>query len=252
MSSLLRTATIIFAGLLMLNHGLQAENENPGEQKAYSSSTSLSLLYASGNSQELTLGFDTEQNFRHKKHLIQFKGSVIYSESGGSKKSELFYSHIQYKRDISSQVYVLGFGRAEKNELAGYKYRIALSMGGGYFWKKSEKLSLSSEGALGCNTEKNIEIITNTDVGLSFISLILSNKLKAEITSTSEFVEHLIISFNLKTGNDYRITSMTSLSVNISKYLALKLSHQLKYNHDPVPGFKSTDHYFLSSLVLNL
>lgn len=237
--------------LLLLGHGIRAENNEKEKQKTYSSSTSLSLLYTSGNSQELTLGFDSEQNFRHQKNLVQFKGSVIYSESDGSKKSELFYSHLEYKREVSSKAYILGFGRVEKNELAGYKYRIVLSAGGGYFWKKTEKLTLSSEGALGWNTEKNIEIITDTDVGLSFASLMVSNKLKTNVTSTTEFVEHLILFFNLKTGKDYRISSMASLAVNISKYLALKLSYQLKYNHAPVPGFKNIDNYFLSSLVLN-
>ena len=247
----IKKLTILLITLLLLGHGVRAEENEEEKQKIYSSSTSLSLLYTSGNSQELTLGFDTEQNFRHEKNLIQFKGSVIYSESDGSKKSELFYSHIEYKRDVTSRVYILGFGQAEKNELAGYKYRIALSAGGGYFWIKSEKLTLSSEGALGWNIERNIEKAKNGVNSFSFASLMVSNKLQTDITSTTEFVEHLILIFNLKTSEDYRISSMTSLSVNISKYLALKLSHQLKYNHDPVPGFKSTDNYFLSSLVLN-
>ena len=110
----IKKLTILLITLLLLGHGVRAEENEEEKQKIYSSSTSLSLLYTSGNSQELTLGFDTEQNFRHEKNLIQFKGSVIYSESDGSKKSELFYSHIEYKRCNQPGIYFRIWAGREK------------------------------------------------------------------------------------------------------------------------------------------
>jgi len=75
----------LFLPLIAQNiHAKEEKEEIDKKQKSYSSSTSFSLLMTSGNTQELTLGFDTEQNLKFKNNQIQFKGSVIYSESEGS------------------------------------------------------------------------------------------------------------------------------------------------------------------------
>lgn len=251
MISFQKRTLIITAVLFSLVVCIQAEEGSKDEKKSYSSSTSFSLLMTSGNSQDFSLGLDTEQNLELNKNHIQFKGSIIYSESDGSKDSELYYSHLEYKRTFSSKVYILGFGRIERNVLAGYNYRLALSGGGGYFWIKSEKFELTSEVAIGLSRENNISKNNEPDITLSFASCLISSSLKIKISSNSEFIYQERFFLNLDNTEDYRLTSLSSISTNISSHLALKISYQLKYNHLPVPGFKSTDHYLLSSLVLN-
>lgn len=230
---------------------IQAEEESKDEKKSYSSSTSFSLLMTSGNSQDFSLGLDTEQNLELNKNHIQFKGSIIYSESDGSKDSEVYYSHLQYRRVLSSKAYTVGSGRFERNVLSGYNYRFALSVGAGYLWKKSEKIELSSEAGFGWSQENNIKKNGGNNISLTFASCLISTKLKISISKTSELSFDELFFLNLDDTKDYRISSLASISVNISRYLALKISYQIKYNHSPVPGFKSTDHYILSSLVLN-
>jgi putative salt-induced outer membrane protein YdiY len=243
--------TLILILLIFLTLITQADEGDKKEKKAYSSSTSFSVLMTSGNTQELTLGFDTEQNLNFKKNEIQFKGGIIYSQSNGAKESELYYGYLEYSRSLSTKAYLLGLGQFESNELSGYKYRFALAVGAGYFLIKSEKFELSSELTLGWSKENNIEKIKNTDLKLSFASSLITSKMKIKISSNSELVMHEIFFINLDNTNDYRLSSLGSLSVSISRYIALKVSHQLKYNHSPVPGFKSTDQYLLSSLILN-
>ncbi len=205
----------------------------------------------SGNTQELTLGFDTEQNLKIKKNELKSKASIIYSQSEGIRESEIYYGHLEYRRSLSSKAYLLGFGRFERNEMSGFEYRLALTLGAGYFWIKSEKFELSSELTLGWSGEKNIEKIKSTELQLSFASCLVSTQVKINISSNSELTYQDIFFFNLENTKDYRLFSLASLSVSISRYIALKISHQLKYSHYPVPGFKSTDQYLLSSLVLN-
>jgi len=222
------------------------------EKKSYSSSTSFSLLMISGNTQELTLGFETEQNLEFKKNHIQFKGNIIYSENEDSKDSEVYSSHLQYKRRLSSKAHILGLSQFERNVPSGYKYRFALSGGAGYLWIRSKKIELFSEAICGWSQERNIKAAGDGDISLSFVSIQISTQLKLSVSATSELTYQEIFFFNLDNTKDYRISSNASISVNISRYLALKLSYQFKYNHLPVPGFRNTDHYLLSSLVLNL
>jgi len=247
----IKKITSIFILLISLTLFIQADEGDEKEQKIYSSSTSFSLLMTSGNTQELTLGFDTEQNLKIKKNELKFKGSIIYSQSDGTRESEIYYSHLEYRRSLSSNAYLLGFWRFERNELSGYEYRFALTVGAGYFWTKSKTFELSSELTLGWSKENNIEKIKGTDLKSSFASCLVSTQVKINISSNSELLYQDIFFFNLENTKDYRLSSLGSLSVSISRYIALKISHQLKYNHYPVPGFKSTDQYLLSSLVLN-
>jgi putative salt-induced outer membrane protein YdiY len=250
MKHILKKITI-FSLLFILAQIIHASEDNKEVQKSYSSSTSFSFLLTSGNTDDRSLGLDTEQNWKSNKNHFQFKGSVIYSESEGAKDTEFYYSHFQGKVELKSKAYILGFGKLERNVLSGYNYRLALTVGAGYFWTKSEKFVLSSEAAFGWSLENNIKKDTDSNYSLSFPSLLISNSAQLALSSNSELVHQDIILFNLENFADYRISSHTSVSISISKLFSFKTSCQLKYSHNPVPGFKSTDQYLLSSLVLN-
>ncbi len=250
MKHILKKITI-FLLFFVLAQIIQASEENKEAQKSYSSSTSFSFLLTSGNTNDRSLGLDTEQNWKSTKNHFQFKGSIIYSESEGSKDTEFYYSHFHNRIDLKSKAYILGFGKLERNVLSGYNYRLALTVGAGYFWTKSEKFVLSTEAAFGWSLENNIEKDTDSNFSLSFPSLLISNTMQLALSSNSELVHQDIILFNLENSEDYRVTSISSVSISISKFFSFKISYQLKYSHNSVPGFKSTDQYLLSSLVLN-
>jgi len=235
--------------LLIVNLALVAE-EDKKKQKVYTSSTSLSILQTSGNTSEFSFGFDTEQNLIFKKSRLHLKGSVIYAESEGVKDTEFYFSQLNYKYSLKPRFYTIGSAQFERNVLSGYNYRFSLSGGAGYFWIKSIKLEASSEAMFGWSRENNIEKVSDSNVSLTFTTISLSNSVKIPLASNSELNHQNIFFFNLRTREDYRITSISSVFFSISKVFSIKISHQLKYNHNPVPGFKNTDQYILSSLVL--
>ena len=251
MNVCLKRSALVFITLLAVSQCIRAEEKGEEKPKPYTSSTSFSLLMTSGNAKELTLGLDTEQNLNLDKNQIQFKGNIIYSKSEEAKESRIYYSHLEYKRVFSSKAYLTSIGRWERNVLSGYNYRLSLSAGGGYFWVNKKNLEFSSEAAIGWSKENNVDKGKDDSISLSFASLLISSKVKVRVSKTSEFAYHEIFFLSLDDSKDYRLSSFASLSVVISSNLALKMSYQLKYNHKPVPGFKSTDHYLFSSLVLN-
>ncbi|MFW6140682.1 MAG: DUF481 domain-containing protein [Acidobacteriota bacterium] len=240
-------AVFIILSLISL---AQAFEEDKEEKKVYTSSTSLSLLQTSGNTNEFSLGFDTEQNLNFEKSQFNFKGGVIYAESEGTRETEFYFSQLNYRYSFNPRFYGVGSGQMERNVLSGYNYRFSLSAGAGYFWVKSKKLEVSSEAALGWSHENNIEKATDSNVTLQFVSAFISNFIKIPLSSNSELNHQNIFFFNLETGKDFRINTISSVSFSLSKSLSVKISHQLKYNHSPVPDYKNTDQYILSSLVL--
>ncbi len=228
---------------------LKAEEPEKKTEKIYTSSTSFSLLITSGNTQELTFGFDTEQSLVVKKNQFQLKGSVIYGRSDGIKNAEFYYGHIKYKRELTSKIILLGLSRFERNVLAGYNHRFSLSAGAGYIWVKKTSVTASTEALLGWSHDSNIG---QGSTILSFMSLLVASSVKVALTPTSYISCQEIFSLNLEDPRDSRISSFISATANINKSLALKFSYQIFYNHKSIPGFKNIDHYFFSSLVLNL
>lgn len=235
--------------VLLIGAEMRAEEPEKKAEKPYTSSTSFSLLITSGNTQELTFGFDTEQSLVSKKNQFQLKGSVIYGRSDGIKNAEFYYSHLKYKRELTSKIFLLGLSRFEKNVLAGYNHRFSLSAGAGYSWVKKTNVTASTEALLGWSHDNNIG---QDSAILSFMSLLVASSVKVVLTPTAHISCQELFSLNLEDPKDFRISSFISVTAAINKSLALKFSYQLFYNHKSIPGFKNIDHYFFSSLVLNL
>lgn len=251
---------ILLASLIALPLGAEEESGEKEKEKKYYSSTSFSLVLTRGNNRALSFSFDTEQNLRLAKNVLSFKGSIIHSSSDNQKKTEIYYSHFKYDRKISSRVYLLGLVRVERNKLAGYNFRLALSIGAGYVWIQGEKIEVFSEGAFGWSNENSSEkiispgtndvSITERTFSTSFFSSIFTGKVIYTISSAAQFVHQETLFLNWKDMSDYRLNSYSSISASISRNFALKTSLQIIYEHKPVLGHKNTDFFLLSSIVI--
>lgn len=251
---------ILLASLIAFPLGAEEESGEKENEKKYYSSTSFSLVLTRGNNRALSFSFDTEQNLRLAKNVLSFKGSIIHSSSDNQKKSEIYYSHFKYDRKISSRAYLLGLVRVERNKLAGYNFRLALSIGAGYVWIQGKKIEVFSEGAFGWSNENSSEkiipsgtndvSITERTFSTSFLSSIFTGKVVYTISSAAQFVHQETLFLNWKDMSDYRLNSYSSISASISRNFALKTSLQIIYEHKPVLGHKNTDFFFLSSIVI--
>jgi putative salt-induced outer membrane protein YdiY len=250
---------------LLLNTHIFAEDQKEEDEKPlkYSSETGLSLVLVRGNNQNFSLSFDTEQAFQIKKlNKIEYKGKFIKATSNGEKKTEVYYSHLKYDRKIFPCSYILGFLRYERNKLAGYNYRLAFSLGGGGTWVKTESVDLTTEVALGWNNENSttrVEVNLNDSSSLwketirsSFVSSLFIGKVSVKISENSKIVHQETVFLNTEEVKDFRINSVSSIYSSINSRLALKTSVQIIYQNLPVEGYKNTDMFFLSSLVIKI
>jgi putative salt-induced outer membrane protein YdiY len=257
---------VFVAGLFLLKPVIGAEEEKKEEEEKpfqYNSETSLSLVLVRGNNRNFSFSFDTEQEFKIKKYnKFEYQGKFIKANSNGEKKTEIYYSHIKYDRKIQPRSYILGFVRYERNKLAGYNYRLALSFGGGGTWIETDNIDLSTELAFGWNNENNtkrVDVNLNNSssiwketINASFISSLFTGKFSYKISKTSKIVHEDVIFLNTEELEDFRLNSVSSVYASINSRLALKTSVQIIYQNLPVEGYKNTDMYFLSSLVIKI
>jgi putative salt-induced outer membrane protein YdiY len=232
---------------------VRSESQPEKDQKKYFSSTSFSALLTSGNSKDFSFSLDTDQNLSLNKHKINLRGKIIYAQSSGEKKSEIYASALEYNYQLNPRIYLLALSNFDRNVLSGYNFRFAFSVGTGLTWLERKKVHISTEASLGWSTENNAEgLAQQMSLSSSFVSSTLSTKLIYQISSSAEFILQETLFLDLRSFQGYRLNSYSSLSASINRYFALKTSIQVNYENRPVPGFKNTDLFFLSSIVLKI
>jgi len=257
---------LILFCLITTTSFLMSDDQDKQKKKnnfQYKSTTALSLVMTRGNSETFSLSMDTDHNFTFYKNKINFKGRFIKATSNQAHKTEIYYVHLKYDRNLSSRAYLLGFSRFERNRQAGYDYRIALSLGGGCNWIKRKNTELSSEAAIGWNNEDttrrvNLKNINNPSaviektMSAAFISALMVHRWVYQINDSARLHLQETIFLNLEDLLDYRTNSYAAVTTSISKYFALNTSLQVIFERKPVPGYKHTDLYLLSSFVVKL
>lgn len=242
------------------------QSEEQEEKKSsfkYNSNTAFSLVLTKGNNDNFSFSLDTDHFIVFGKNNFNLKGRLIQAQSNGAKKTDLYYSHFKYHRQVSSRTHLLSFMRFERNKLAGYKYRLAFSIGGGCSWIKNENMLLTSEVAVGWNNEDtkqrvNIQNVNNTNAIIeksmtaSFWSALMVHKWEYKINSSAKITLQETLFLNLENLLDYRTNSYAAVTSSINKHFALSTSIQLIYERKPVPGYKHTDVYLLSSFVVKI
>lgn len=233
------------------------------ENFKYHSTTALSLVMTKGNTENFSFSFDTDHNFEFSKNKINFKGRVIKATSNSTAKTEMYYAHLKYDRNLSSRAYLLGFSRFERNKQAGYDYRVALSFGGGCNWIKGKNTELSSEAAIGWNNEdttrrislnniNNTQAVIEKTMSAAFVSALMIHRWTYQLNDSTRIHLQETIFLNLEDLLDYWTNSYAAVTTSISKYFALNTSCQVIFERKPVPGYKHTDLYLLSSFVIKL
>ncbi len=234
---------------------------SPPSPKAwtYHSSTSFSFLLARGNNESLSFGFDTDQTLGLGKDSLNLKGNVIYAKTNGLITNAIYYGHLKYNHQLGDGAYLLGLVRFDRDLLAGYPSRFSFSAGGGLTWLKTGSLSFLSDLAFGLSSENATLKVNLADpasspadksINSSFVSTILTNRFTFNITPSAQVIHQEIVFVDLHELDNYRLYSLSSLSASFSRYFGLRMSLQVNYEKKPVVGYKSTDVFLLSSLVV--
>lgn len=257
---------ILFGALSFICTSLSFSEEPVEEREKslkYYSSTAFSLVLTKGNSESFSYSFDTEQNLHLKQNRFNLKAQLIKARADGEKTSELYYSHLKYDREVNKKLYLLGLVRYEQNKLSGNNYRLALSGGGGIVWIEQEQLRFYTELALGWSNENKTSRVdmkkvngSLTDLGKAvssaFLSSIIANKLTYNISKSAQLMFQETIFINIEDTKDFRLNTYSAISTAINSRLALKTSIQVLFENQPVLGYKQTDVFLLSSLVLKI
>jgi putative salt-induced outer membrane protein len=236
----LATATLL---TLILAVGVAQADE--AKQPPWSGSLGLSWLSTSGNTDTSSFGLDFALKRTPDPWGLDVGANLVRADQNGQLTAERYNAHGRAERAIGERWTAFAGLSGERDRFAGFDLRGVVESGASYKILTGPQHQLSVDGGL---TWTRLDI---TDDGREeWLGGLLGLSYAWKITETSSVTERLVWYPNFKDSGQWRVTSEAAVQAALSSVLALKLGYLLRYDHQPVPGFHTTDTATTASLVL--
>ena len=231
---------------------VRAQDKPAGGAGAWSDAAEFGYVATAGNAQSTTLGFKNTLGRKWERSSIELKaggvrasattttrtavgpgpaGFVVIEEKDTALSAENYFLNGRYDRTISGRAFWFGGGGWTRNRFAGVQNRYEAAGGIGTVWRDTDRTKFRTDYALSYTRED--DVIQAPGVKDSFAGLRFSWKYEHKFGDTTTFGNELIIDENLDDTSDLRGNLVNSVAVSTSRRLALKVSLQSLYDHQP-------------------
>lgn len=255
----------------------------------------LTYVATAGNAEATTLGLRNLLTHTGASSLFTFEASalradattrtftaqlgpadeVIVTETSDTDvTAEKYLARLRYERTLSGAFYGFVGAGWEQNELAGIHSRTSAVAGVGRVWFERDDAKFKTD--LGATWTREEPTVFRRGVPRGFGQAVDFGGLrftwgylrKLGPKQTTTYTNDLIVDANLDDTDDLRADMVNALAVAMTDRLALKVSHQLLYDHQPgfrvipigstnIPGFVTrelddVDTVVTVALVVNL
>jgi putative salt-induced outer membrane protein len=205
----------------------------------------LGFVNASGNTDVTTLNVGEHLSYVTGPWTLAHSVIAIEGRSHGAETAAQYASDLRVERAFSARFGAYALAGWYRNPFAGIGRRF--SEGAGLTAKiiAHPKDVLSGEAGISFVQERNTAFVTN-----SFSAGRGAVLYKHSFTDAASLQEALELLANLKTSDDRRVNSETSLTAPLSKRISLKAAYLIRFQNLPEPGFKKTDRVFTTGVQI--
>ena len=248
----LTVPALVLATALCLPSLSPAQEEETEEAKRnWSDAADFSWVLTAGNSETSTLGFTNLYNWKAGKSAVEVKAGAIRAETTFKDSftvgdldnfqvttiettdttTEIYYLNGKYGREISKRTYWFVGAGWDRNIPAGIKNRYMGEAGLSNIWRSDDHLTFRTDYSLTYTDQE--DVVENPTVDQSFPGLRLGYTYKHQFGKNTTYDSILILDYNFDESSDYRANFTNSVAVAMNKTLALKVSLQWLYDHEP-------------------
>lgn len=262
---------LALSALLLGLHPVAAE-----EETRWSDTAEFSLVMTSGNSESSTLGFKNTATRKWTNSLLTLNAGGIRVETTTITRdedtsgmldvtetttttAENYYLNGRYDHDISEHMFWYAGAGWDRNRFAGIDKRYTVEGGVGNTWFDEEDHKFRT--LYGVTYTDQEDIVPDPTVDDSFAGVKFSWSYLNLLGENTTYENTLALDLNLDETDDWRGNMINSIAVAMSERLALKVSHQILYDHMPslisvgttplLVELDDTDTIFTASLVVN-
>ena len=235
----------VFAASLVLLVTTRAWGQTPAPPPAREGKAEFALVTTSGNASAQTIGTSGEITLRPPSWVILGKVGFVRQEAEGVVSAKSLASLERVSRVLSTRLQAFGQHAYLRDLFAGVESRNSIEAGISYLLVQAGAHTLFADGGLGyLNEDRTI------GSGLSNPIASAGTRYKFKLSETSDLTDDLATSFDLAEDATWRLNHLIALTARIASAFSLKVSNQLRFVDEPVPGFERTDTITSAALVV--
>lgn len=208
-------------------------------------SVSLAYFATSGNAETGSLGSEVAFERRPVPWGFKIGADFARAEQNSEETAERYSGRFRAERLLDERWSLFGGLSGERDRFAGLDLRAVLELGATRRLLTGPVQTLSVDGGLTWTREDRSAGGDDDALGALF-----AVDHAWQIRPSTGWTQRLAYFPSFADADDWRLTYKASLAANISRRLALKVGYELRYDHEPVPGFDDTDTTLSTSLVV--
>lgn len=198
----------------------------------------------SGNADTQSLGLGAAYIHRPQDWEIRSKIGYVRNHSEEELTAESTAFLFRASHSVGHRLAYYGEYDYLRDRFAGISSRNDVVGGVSYLFVDTARQQFMGNVGLGYSNEQRL-----LGEDLSTAIWTTGENYRLKLSGTSEFTDDLVFNESLANGGDWRIDHVAAVTAKLNSILSLKVSNTLRYVHQPVEGFQSTDSITAIALV---
>jgi len=208
----------------------------------------LSYLATAGNTETSSTGFDAATHQEWGLWAFEGSAAAVRATRGEVDTAESYGLQLRSERKVSDRLQLTAGLRGERNRFAGIDLRTITDTSVQWSALDTPTWKLRTLSGLSWTREDPRGERPMGDVlgGLLQVDSVV------KLSEGAELRGRMTTYPDLEDGGNFRIDSHLGLQAALNRHLAVRLGYEVKYDHEPVRGFGTTDSSSTASLVVQL
>ena len=205
----------------------------------------FALVTTTGNASSQTIGTAAEITLRPPSWVVLGKVGFVRQEAEEVVSAQSLASLARLSRVLNTRLQAYGQHAYLRDLFAGVEQRNIVEGGMSYLLMEAGRHRLFGDAGLGyLNERRTTQQNLSTPLGTA------GTRYRLRISETSDLTDDLLTSFDFDENGTWRLNHAIALTARIAGIFSLKVSNQLRFVDEPVPGFERTDSITSAALVL--
>lgn len=216
------------------------------DTSGWSGAASVNFALKRNANDFFTISSNIHLQYKMNKHLVLFKNDIAFQKIEGNKFENSGIQHIRYNYRFHPKIAWEVFGQAQYNKVTLIDFRGLLGTGPRFKLTNSEKYKLYLGTLVMYEHEEVADGITpiQRDLrGSSYFSFSLYPNDRISIVSTTYYQPRL------DGFSDFRLSSQSSLLIDLFKNFAFKTTYTFIYDAFPALGIPNSQYDFTSGVA---
>jgi len=216
------------------------------DSDGFSGTADFGFVNAAGNTEVTTLNLGQEMLFGAGPWGVKQTFGSVYGRTDGEVSASSWRSSLRGDRTLVGRMGVYLLVAWDRNTFAGVARRFEEGVGLVFRVVETPADRLEFEAGAGFTQQ-----LSTDDRSESFVSARAATTYRRSLGEASHAQFSTEFLPNLENSDDLRVNSIAELVAPISQRIATKLSYAIRYDREPLAGFKSTDRIFTAGLQVS-